>query len=138
MGSVSCLPLRDAVRVQGSYCREHRSVPGMMSGERVLCDESSDDGDNDTDPGSLSCLGESLAVLGGILYLFLSCPVGHPALCCLHTGPWPAGLSLASSDGVPLTCLPLEEAGQHQQVDDPSRVFTSLSFQAAPGSLSPG
>ena len=134
MGSVSCLPLRDAVRVQGSYCRGHRSGPGMVSGEPVLYDESN----NDTDPGSLSCLGESLAVFGGSLYLFLSCPVGHPALCCLHTGPWPAGLSYASSDGVPLTCLPLEKAGQHQQADDPSHAFMSLSFQAAPGSLSPG
>lgn len=28
----------------------------------------------------------ALAVLGGILYLFLSCPVGHPALCGLHLG----------------------------------------------------
>lgn len=86
MGSVSCLPLRDAVRVQGNYCREHRSVLGMVSGEQILYDESNDDSDNDTNPGSLSCLGESLAVLGGILYLFLSCPVGHPALCGLHLG----------------------------------------------------
>lgn len=137
MGSVSCLPLRDAVRVQENYCREHRSVP-VVSGEQILYDESNDDSDNDTDPGSLSCLGESLAVLGGILYLFLSCPVGHPALCGLHPGLWPAGLSHASSDRVLLTCVPLEEAGQHQQADDPSRAFTSLSFQAAPGSLSPG
>ena len=64
MGSVSCLPLRDAVRVQGSSYREHRSVPGMMSGEQVLYDESNDDSDDDTDPGSLSCLENPLQFWG--------------------------------------------------------------------------
>lgn len=57
MGSISRLPLRDAVRVQGNYCREHRSVPGMVSGEQILYDERNDDSDNDTNPGRLSCLG---------------------------------------------------------------------------------